>query len=117
MVVRNTVVVSVRDLLDEEVAGRVRRAACGALAHLAGTWHVAVASTAPGRWELRLNGDFGRHVAHFLADPAEVPGAAHRAIRVFLRDIVPPLSGRPAPVVIGRLDANRKWTRYEAVPR
>jgi hypothetical protein len=117
MVVKNTIVVSVRGLADVVVADRVRRSAGDALSHLVGTWHVAVDSPEPGCWHLRLTGDFGVHVAHFLAHPDGLPEALHRALLAFLRDVVPPLSERPAPVVIARIDANRTWTRYETVPR
>ena len=93
MTVTNTIDVAVANFTtgaELEGVSRVAHTACG---HLLGHWQLRVlATTQSDRWVMRLRGAFGRHVAHFVAAPCDLPEHVERGLRVFLRDIVPPLS-------------------------
>jgi hypothetical protein len=114
MSVVNTMEVAVCDIDDEVVAAAVRETVHQALSHLVGAWHVRVsaADNTRGRWDFRVRGAFGHHVAGFLAAPHLVVEGVERQLRSFLRGVVPPLSvTQSRPVLVRRAAGGERISR------
>ena len=97
MFVVNAIDVVVRDVVDESVIAAVQQTVRGTFGHLVGQWHVDVSAPhQPARWNLRIRGGFGHHVAAFWADPDRLPEFVERKLRAFLRGRVSSLDAAPA---------------------
>jgi hypothetical protein len=101
MFVFNTIDVEVRDVADSAMIVAIRQAVHNAFAHLVGTWHVHVsASDERGRWDLRIRGGFGHHVAKFPAAPDRLAERVECGLLAFLHGVVPALSIVPRRPVL-----------------
>jgi hypothetical protein len=84
----NTIKVEVHDAPAGTIQA-VERAVHNTYGHLVGTWHVQVsAADDRGRWDLRVKGAFGHHIAGFWASPDRVAETVERQLRTFLRSAV-----------------------------
>jgi hypothetical protein len=93
MSIVNTMKVEVCDIPDAATVVAIEETVHRALSHLVGAWHVRLsANDRRGRWDFRVSGSFGHHVAKFLAAPHRVVEGVDRQLRSFLRGVVPPLS-------------------------
>jgi hypothetical protein len=102
--VLNTMEVEVRDVADAATVVAIRQTVHHTFSHLVGAWYVRLSAVdTRGRWDLRVRGAFGQHVAGFLAAPPLVAEVVERELRSFLRGVVPPLSARPSrPTLVMR---------------
>jgi hypothetical protein len=89
----NTIEVDVSDVADAAMVLAIRETVHHLFSHLVGAWYVRLSAVDPtGRWDLRIRGAFGHHVAGFLAAPDVLVEGVERHLRAFLRGVVPPLS-------------------------
>jgi hypothetical protein len=89
--------VEVCDVADAATIVAIRETVHHTFSHLVGVWHVRLSAVdRRDRWDLRVRGAFGQHVAGFLAAPPLVAEGVERQLRSFLRGVVPPLSAAPA---------------------
>ena len=104
LVVVNTIDVEVRNVADTATIVAIKQTVRNTFSHLVGVWRVQVSSSAErDRWELRIRGGFGHHVASFLSAPDLLAERVERHLRIFLQGVVPPLSGMPRrPVLVIR---------------
>ena len=104
LVVVNTIDVDVRNVADTATIVAVKQTVRNTFSHLVGVWRVQVSSSAErDRWELRIRGGFGHHVASFLSASDLLAERVERHLRMFLQGVVPPLSGKPRrPVLVIR---------------
>jgi len=100
----NIIKVEVCDVADPATVAAIRETVGHLFCHLVGAWHVRLSAVGtPDRWDLRIRGAFGRHVALFLAAPDLLVEGVERRLRGFLRGVVPPLSVTPSgPVLVRR---------------
>ena len=97
MPVVNSMEVEVCDVADAATVVAITETVHHLFSHLVGAWHVHLSAVdARGRWDLRVRGAFGQHVAGFLAAPDLLVEGVERHLRAFLRGVVPPLSVIPS---------------------
>jgi hypothetical protein len=104
LVVVNTIDVEVRNVADTATIVAIKQTVRNTFSHLVGVWRVQVSSSDErDRWDLRIRGGFGHHVASFLSAPDLLAERVERHLCMFLQGVVPPLSGKPRrPVLVIR---------------
>ena len=104
MFVGGTFDVEVRGVADTLIVARVAGSVRDTVGHLVGIWRVRVVpSPNRHRWDLRVHGPFGHHVAFLLSHPENLADTVARRLRSFLQSVVPPIgSAVSRPTLVRR---------------
>jgi hypothetical protein len=104
MFVGGTFDVEVSGVADTVIVARVAGSVRDTVGHLVGIWRVRVIpSPNRHRWDLRVHGPFGHHVAFLLSHPENLADTVARRLRSFLQSVVPPIgSGISRPTLVRR---------------
>ena len=104
MFVGGTFDVEVSGVADTLIVARVAVSVRNTVGHLVGKWRVMVTpSPNRHRWDLRVHGPFGHHVAFLLSHPENLADTVARRLRSFLQSVVPPIgSAVSRPTLVTR---------------
>jgi hypothetical protein len=104
IVVGGTFDVEIHGVVDTRIVSGVALNVHDTIGHLVGKWRVQV-TPLPNhhRWDLRVHGPFGHHVAFILSHPESLADTVARRLRSFLQSVVPPIVAASRPTLVPRL--------------